>query len=496
MFKKEKIKWLNFLFLVNFFLFQKAEAYIVLPFRMNFPKNDNNITKLFNELFDNKLIITLPLGNPQKNVDFYATMNEYIYYLEEGSCKNYIEHDDTFSSSYDFKESKTFKEKDKSFTFIKLKQCYLGEDKIYLYQDINLKSTLECPILFYYGSNGANINNNKKICGIMGFQNENIPFRLYEYENFISELKRKKIINSYSWYVHYFDDKNKKNNFDGVIVLDILNQKFFSDFPFLKKEDDYNTVSVASLECILAWTFSFDEIYYHYNENKIDIKVLIAGFAFETDFIQCSESYFNSIKNNFFNSLIKENICTLIEDKYFYIYCEKNAFEKFKKTFPSLYFKSSGLNRTYILDSEDLFKEFGNIYFFMIIRPRYSVKIWTLGKVFMKKSNFYFDSDKKLIGYFDSVNNVELNKEKKKSETNFFDKIKWYIFIILGIIIGFFIGKKIRENARKLRANELEDNYEYLENKKNSNNNTNININNGKSNYKEIKSQLYDVNQE
>ena len=121
MFKKEKIKWLNFLILVNFFLFQKAEAYIVLPFRMNFPKNDNNITKLFNELFDNKLIITLPLGNPQKNVDFYATMNEYIYYLEEGSCKNYIDHDDTFSSSYDFKESKTFKEKDKSFTFIKLK---------------------------------------------------------------------------------------------------------------------------------------------------------------------------------------------------------------------------------------------------------------------------------------------------------------------------------------------------------------------------------------
>ena len=59
----------------------------------------------------------------------------------------------------------------------------------------------------------------------------------------------------------------------------------------------------------------------------------------------------------------------------------------------------------------------------MIIRPRYSVKIWTLGKVFMKKSNFYFDSDKKLIGYFDSVNIVELNKEKKKSEANFFDKI-------------------------------------------------------------------------
>ena len=74
----------------------------------------------------------------------------------------------------------------------------------------------------------------------------------------------------------------------------------------------------------------------------------------------------------------------------------------------------------------------------------------------------------------------------------------WNIYII-----GVIIGSKIREKARKLRANELEDNYEYLENKANSmngiidedNSDNNVDFDSKKiSNYKEIKSQLYEIN--
>jgi hypothetical protein len=102
----------------------------------------------------------------------------------------------------------------------------------------------------------------------------------------------------------------------------------------------------------------------------------------------------------------------------------------------------------------------------------------------MKKYHFYFDNDRKFIGCFEKMN--------KNNDNGFFDKIKLYLYIILGIAIGILIGKKLRDNARKLRANELKDNYEYLENKANKDNNSDNNI----SNYKEIKSQLYDVSQE
>ena len=65
-------------FIIFFNLFINIDTYIVLPFKIYSPKISDNITKIFNELLDNKLIITLPLGNPQKTMDFYASMNIFI----------------------------------------------------------------------------------------------------------------------------------------------------------------------------------------------------------------------------------------------------------------------------------------------------------------------------------------------------------------------------------------------------------------------------------
>ena len=480
--------------LIIFILFNSSISYIVLPFKIYTPKNYENITKLFNELLDNKLIITLQMGNPKKNMDFYASMNEYLYYLEEGSCNN----DYPQSSSYICTESKTFIEtKNKAFCGVKLDECHLGNDSLYLYQDINLKNQKEINVPFYYGNRKDNTNDNRKICGNLGFKIGNSPFRFYEYENFVTILKQKGIINSYSWYIHYFE--NKKNDFDGAIIFDIFNPTFFSDFPFLQKLDDYNTINVKDIEAVLSWTFEFDKVYYNSNDTQIDLQVVNAGFAFETDFIHCSQIYFDSIKKYFFDSLLTNKICFLIEDRYSYIYCEKQSFEKYKKDFPSLHFISFALNRTYVLNSDELFKDCGNYYFFMIIKPKYSFKVWTLGKIFMRKNNFYFDGYKKIIGYFDTVK----EEEGKSPFISFLNKIKWYIFIIIGIVLGIFIGKKIREKTRKLRANELEDNYEYLENNVKGINSEHILDKNNNpintqtiSNYSEIKTQLYNYNDE
>ena len=137
----------------------------------------------------------------------------------------------------------------------------------------------------------------------------------------------------------------------------------------MKKEDDYNTKNVKDIEGILAWTFEFDKIYYTTNNNTIiDIQIVNSGLAFETNFLHCPEVYFESIKNNFFYSLFEDNICHLIEEKYNYIYCDKQIFSKYKKNFPSLIFKSLGLNKTYILNSDDLFKDCGDYFLFMIIQ--------------------------------------------------------------------------------------------------------------------------------
>ena len=488
---ERKINNKLYVYILKFVLLLKLNfCYIVLPFKINSPQNSIELTEIVNFLVNNELIITLPIGDPKTNIDFYASMNEYPYYLEEGSCIS----NSLSSTSYYYLNSNSYSlTKNVSDCVVKLDTCSLGKEKLFLYEDIYLNKIVELyPFVSYFGNKKSNINkNNKQICGKIGFQIENRPYRLYEYENFITMLKKNSKINSYSWYIHYYETPYKKSeneNYDGAIIFDVFNKKFYDDFPYFKNDNDYFYINVKDLERILAWTFTFDKIYYSINDTKIELNNRESGLAFEKDIILCTEEYFKNIKTEFFKDYFDKKICFLVEGKYYYIYCDKNTFEKSVKEFPALSFKSSSLNKTFILNGDDLFKEYNNNLLFMIVLEKYSYKLWTLGKIFMKKYNFYFDNDKKFIGCFEKI-------IPKKSETkSFFDKIKWYIFIIIGIIIGFFLGKKIRDKRRKLRANELEDKYEYLSNKY-INNNKDINSQ-SISNYKEIKSQLYDMTSE
>lgn len=484
-FRKRNNNFPFYLIIITIFLFKFSLSYIVLPFKINTPLKTSNMTELVNNLVDNKLIITLPIGNPKTNIDFYASMNQYLYYLEEDSCL--IDSSSAYvplnSNSYNYKKNLTL-------CSVKLDICSLGQDILYLYEDLDLKQTTELsPFMFYLGKQKNNINNNKGICGKMGFQIDNAPYKLYEYDNFIKILKKNSKIESYSWYIHYYEKpyKRKENEYyDGAIIFDIFNKKFFDDFSYIKNDIDRYTINVKDLEAILAWTFSFDKIYYNINDTKIEINNKEGGLAFESDLVLCPEGYFESIKTKYFDSFFKNDICFLVKGRYNYIYCDKNKFQENVMNFPELIFKNNGLNKTFILTGEDLFREYNNYLLFMISFKEYSYKLWVLGKIFMKKYHFYFDRDKKIIGCFDKN-----DKSKDNSFIHFLNKIKWYIFIIIGILIGFLIGKKIRDKARKLRANELEDQFEYLENKANDNiNNNNI------SNYKAIKSQLFDVSQE
>ena len=78
---------------------------------------------------------------------------------------------------------------------------------------------------FYYGKNNKNTNINKdKLCGRLGLQIENLPYRFYNYDNFIKILKKNKAIKSYSWYIHHYEKPYKSNNkeiYDGAIIFDI-----------------------------------------------------------------------------------------------------------------------------------------------------------------------------------------------------------------------------------------------------------------------------------
>ena len=140
------------------------------------------------------------------------------------------------------------------------------------------------------------------------------------------------------------------------------------------------------------------------------------------------------------------------------------------KKFPTLYFEHKELNYTFELSYKDLFIEKDDKYFFLVGAENNNNQNWFLTCIFLKKYQFAFNPDSKKISFYDKKINIEEENKSQKIINNNNQKflvialiiISWILFIIIGIILGKFLYKKY---DKKKRANELEDNYEYISNK-------------------------------
>ena len=150
------------------------------------------------------------------------------------------------------------------------------------------------------------------------------------------------------------------------------------------------------------------------------------------------------------------------------------------KYFPTLYFFNVKYACTFNLDYNDLFIEINNKIYFLIVGKDMESNVWNLGKIFMKKYPFIFNEDKKTISFVylnkfdkkdgqnkDMPNDNTDNKDNDNSKIKQFFKDYYYIIIliicvIISVIFGIYIGRKIWKK-RRVRANELDDNVDYIE---------------------------------
>ena len=147
------------------------------------------------------------------------------------------------------------------------------------------------------------------------------------------------------------------------------------------------------------------------------------------------------------------------EVKYNSYYCDLSA--KISN-FPPLEFYNKDLNYTFKFDHNDLFVKNNNRFQFLIIFEQYEKNNrWKFGRIFFKKFLMVFDYDKKQIGFY-----IKEGKNKIKNNNNniiIIIIIISFIFVLILFVYKLFIKK----NKRKIKANELEDNYEYKSEKEN-----------------------------
>ena len=166
------------------------------------------------------------------------------------------------------------------------------------------------------------------------------------------------------------------------------------------------------------------------------------------------ENYLKIINNTFFKEYVEKGICEYkLSDNNIIYYFECNNNVNINK-FPKLKFYQKIMNYTFELDYNDLFILKDNKLYFLIGFNKRSSYDWTFGIPFLKKYQLIFDQEREIIGIY--------NLNEKKNDYLF--KI---LTIICLVIIIFLVSLlyKIIHKTRKIRANELEENFEYISEK-------------------------------
>lgn len=414
---------------------------IALKFKTYKEPYDESTELKISSIIKNHIYTEIEIGNQLLVASFNT--DEYGFYMTDEDCLE--------QSNYIIQKSKTFTN---ASHFDEGGFGYASEI-LSLYRDINFKIKLDG----YYEKMYISKYNNNKQCAVFGLKIKEHESNWDSKPNFINTYHKHGNILNYKWTMKYETDD------EGTLVVGDSPVNYDPSFKN-KKYTEFST-NGAEKNSLAAFGITFDEITINKEVLGTNLKVY---FYHEYNAIIVTSYYLNIIKEEFFKDYFNKSICREIWEygKYGGICCHKNFTEKNMKSFPTIYFKSVDLNYIFELNYKDLFTEEkdGNLYFLMIteINGDNSIKF---GKPFLKKYTFTVDNDISKISY------LVIEKEKKKpiSITILIIIICAISFIFI-IAIIFLIYKLLTKKGKK-RANELDDDYEYMtkeeENKDNSN---------------------------
>ena len=425
-----------FLSLIIFSFFNKAKQNkIVFPFKT---KSLNTLSNNYiDNLIQNKIYITIEIGNPKKNIDLYVTMDTSYLIISNSSID---------SSYYNNKKSQTYLNTSNllDFYFEYCSNGYYAKDTFWFLTSLENKEKSKFDnIEFIHAMEFSSIT--KVSPGYFGLQ---IPKK--NKPNIFNCLKKEKVISEEFWNLKYTSDN------EGYFIL--------GEYPSEYSEENWvrktNAFTCGPESTDLCWTLKFNDI--KFGEINVN-RDRVARISPEFELIYGTGEYEYKITENFFDKLNDKCEKKLSESTYYYYECEKDIDIS---NFKNLEFSHSEFMYNFILTKDDLFKEYnGKLYFLIIfnIYPSYA-NSWKLGKPFLKKYNFGYNTDNRKIYFF--------LKEDNEEQTGI-NNIAYYIIIgilAIGVIVmaAFVIIKKYVKPKRK-KANELQEEINETINENNKN---------------------------
>ena len=447
---------------------------IVLPiqllprenYRLIYPQNspsdiiDNENRKTFYTIFQigNPIqrvpLLIKPISDKYLITNISNVNNNSIDFKKYNFSKNFL-------SEYDYySEAKSISSKlnwCRECEYFPLDECCSLNDNIIFYEDLSFNNKT-VNINF---QSMSNIEDN--ITGEIGLNLYDFVGRLYN--TFLGILNRSGLIDNFNWYF----DLNSLNDQEGKLIIGSLPHE---DYPssFLKENLFFtNSLIVTGRELM---QMKFTKIYSidNYKEQNITNEFNnLVEFSYDSNIISCDSKYKNYLYKKL-NDLLQANFCfneTIKEfdfyRNYSFFYCknQNDIKNKLNEIIKTIYFHSDDFNYTFEIKPNEIIKEKGDYIYIQIIFYAVSSR-WTLGKIFTTKYKFVFNQMNKQIGFYN----------KKDSSNNSYDnnKIIWIASAIIAlggvlILLGYFIGKYLNK-ARKKRANELLDDFDYIQDNK------------------------------
>ena len=396
--------------------------------------------------YNNDIYISLKIGNPHQNMD--------KIYLKSDSHEFMIANKTIEKNNYNNSISSTSKIVSAS-QYYQLKYTYKGyiiKEHFYLSNnENNHEDLIEIQNLTFIYATRININNYTAIIGLKLDENG-----VKKAKSLPDQLNELKYIKESNWMIKYISE-NDGNFFLG----EILNDNVFPGFN--KKE--YRKTNTIIYGNYLSWDLLFAQI--EFKNIKLN-GPMQANLDFNLGLISCSNEYYNSIKNEFFNSYLKRGICKEylyyyedinnrienIKSKFNYIVCKKSL--NIKK-FPKIKFYHTELDFVFELTYEDVFAISNDKIYFLCINEIKNNQRWILGKTFFKKYNIIFDHGAKTIGLYGNYN---------KNRRNLII-LEWVIVIILFLAFIFLLYTFIRRYRlnnyksfeKKIKVDELNEEF-------------------------------------
>ena len=451
--KNEKLIIL-FLSLLKFILSQ--DGVISLSFTKEIPNLQGASSKeIILKLSNNKVNVDLRIGTDFQIVKLRLEFESYIFYIKSGSSSN--------NTNYNEKLSKTYQKMENIqliFDISNLRRAIFSSD--YIYFDKNNDKKYNTTFLLGLATEGENEG------GLIGL-NLDQKIQYYKY-NFFNELKRIGLINDYYFTINY------KDNNSGNLIIGDLPHNYDKNY----KAENYKDIYVNFYEDDINWTIILNEIYIT-EGNKLEQKISVQKYTYaylklEKSLIEGTENYRKILLNSFLQQQLDKNLCfEEISDIYIFYYCKKEVtISKMK----SIYFYNKDLNFTFELTYKDLiyFNKYDGYNYILVVFRVHDIEneneymdddFWVLGEPFFKKYQLIFNKNSKRIGLYTNFDNQIIEKKSWIKEN------KWYIFLIILLIISicglvtmsflFFKNKP----KRKSKANELNEDFEYISNTNN-----------------------------